>query len=424
MNNMSINNTNKNIYGKYIEKLNCRFCENALIEVFKLGDKYPLAGGFLKNLDRDIDNERVYPLSLSFCKKCYLLQCKEVINSDLLFKNNYFYYSSMIPMLVNHFNNYAKKLSNLYKPNNSNITVIEIGCNDGVFLKPLKKEGFKVIGIDPSNTVKNVSKDIIVYNDYFCERIAKQILENEGKCDIFLSSNSFAHIDNMMEVMNSIKLILKKNGSIIIEVHYSPTIFQELNFDFIYHEHMSYYNVTSFYKISQYYDLTLEDIEFTNIHGKSVRVYMKNNKSDIISQKIKDVLLEESSFCKLDTYYNFYDKIERWKFNFLKLYNELKDQSKTIYGYGSSGRSNIICTYCNIHFEKIVDDALSKIGNYTPVYHVKIDSSDILYDNNSRPDYVIILAWAYADNIIKKHQKYLNNGGKFIVPLPEIKIIR
>ena len=394
----------------------CRFCDSELTDIIHFGDDFPLAGGFLRS-EKEFANEKTYPLTLVFCIKCCLLQCKEYIHSDMLFKQGYFYYSSMIPMLRKHFNEYAATLASIY-PNTRETTIIEIGCNDGVMLRPLKEHGFNVIGVDPSDTVKEcVNNNFTIYNTYFNEETANQIVKDHGQCDVFLSSNSFAHINDMKSIMNGIKLVVKDNGLIIIEVHYSKTIIDELQFDFIYHEHMSYYNVTSFYNISQLFGMSLEDVEFTKIHGTSIRVYLRNTPNLPISDKVRQIIDSEKPYTNLDIYRKFNSDLQKWKNKILTTLQQF--QNKKIYGYGSSGRSNIIIRYLDLHLDELIDDAPSKIGSYTPIYHNCIKSSQCIIDNP--PDVIIILAWAYSNDIIANLKKIYN--GKIIIPMPDITVL-
>lgn len=402
----------------YIELLYCRFCDSRLEDdVINLGSSYPLAGGFMNSV-KEFENEEKYPLSLSFCKECKLLQCKQIINSDILFKKGYFYYSSMLNMLVKHFDEYAKELSIFVKKPNENL-IVEIGCNDGVFLRPLKKYGFNVIGIDPSNTIKKCSdENFILYNDYFNEDLAKKIVLEHGKCDIILSSNSFAHIDNMNNIFKGIKELLKIDGLIIIEVHNSKKIIDELQFDFIYHEHMTYYTVTSFYNLSLLYNFTLENVKFTDIHGSSMRIYLRNKKNvdkNYENEYIENIIENEKYLNNISIYKEYNKSLYNWKYEIL---NILKNYKK-IYGYGSSGRTNIICNFLNIDLSEIIDDAESKIGSYTPIFHKQIKSSSIIKEN--KPDLIIILSWPYSKDIIKNLKNIYQ--GKILIPLPNIKII-
>jgi methylation protein EvaC len=415
--------------GKYINLYNCRYCGNQIIDILHLGDTIPLAGGFMRDKS-DFVYEKVFPLTLSLCEKCKYMQCKQVIDPDVIFKSGYFYYSSMIKSLVDHFTNLAESLYDKYKPTNRNVKIIEIGCNDGVLLNPLYEKDFYIVGVDPSDTVKKISEKYHIYNDYFTDDLANKIIIDHGQFDIFISANSFAHINNMQTVINGLKKVLKPDGLAIIEVHYSKTIFTELNFDFIYHEHMSYYTVSSFYYICKNNELYLEDVEFIKTHGGSIRLYIKNAKNDIknvkndmVNQKIYSIMEEEKNIFDLDYLKKYVSIIINWKNKFMSMIYYLKSQNKKIYGYGCSGRATILRSFCGLELDGMCDDAKSKIGSYTPVFHDYIASSDIL--NIDKPDYVVILAWPYADGIIKQHVEYLNNqiGGKFIIPLPEIKII-
>ena len=408
--------------GQYSVLKLCRFCDTPLDDIIHLGDRFPLAGGFLRSLD-EAPKEKVYPLSLSYCQRCCLLQCKQLVDPDILFKRGYFYYSSMIPTLVHHFSLYAKQLASLFTDDErKGIVCVEIGCNDGVFLRPLWKEGFQVIGIDPSNTTeKLIQEGFEIYTDYFNDKTTDAILQKHGQCDIFLSSNSFAHINDMKCVMRCLKRLLKQNGLAIIEVHNTKAVLDELNFDFIYHEHMSYYTLTSFDRVSKLFDFTIDKVEFTKIHGQSIRVYLRNGVYPV-KDEIKSLLDAEKQYTDINTYLNFSRLIEDWHSHFIRFYDELHRNGKKVYGYGSSGRANIICTYADIHLDAMIDDAKSKIGSYTPMYHVQIQSSDIIRTDS--PDYILILAWPYATDIIKSvKETYKDYKGKFIIPLPKIKVV-
>ena len=395
---------------------NCRFCSLNMIDCIHLGNSFPLAGGFMSHPD-EFKYEKTYQLSLSFCKNCCLLQCKQYIDTDILFKNNYYYFSSMIPLLVSHFNKYADMIADLVDTP-SKYTVVEMGCNDGVLIRPLQKKGFKVIGIDPSHTVKKCIEDgFTIYNTYFNEKIADVITSEHGKCDFFLSSNSFAHIHEMGSIMNGIKALLVENGLAIIEVHYSKLIIDELQFDFIYHEHMSYYNVTSFYNIAKIYNMSLERVEFINIHGTSIRIFLRNTQNLELSNTIKEIINKEDYLYDMNTYSMFDTKLQNWKTDMLKILNQYS--GKKIYGYGSSGRTNIILRFLDLKLDELIDDAPSKIGTYSPIYHNKIISSQIILD--SPPDLLIIFAWTYKDDILNNIKKIYK--GTFLIPLPVIQLI-
>jgi methylation protein EvaC len=401
--------------GNYISKLTCRFCNNYTKDILHLGNHFGLAGGFLKDLTEE---DKLYPLTLSLCDKCKYIQCKQVITADELFKKNYFYYSSMIPSLVKHFTGLAEWISANFPKDTK---IIEIGCNDGVLLYPLYEKGFKnIIGVDPSQTILKVSKNINTYNTYFDNKTVDDILSKYGLQDLFISCNSFAHIDNMQEIIYNMKRILHPSkGKAIIEVHYSKHIFDNKQFDFIYHEHMGYYTVTSLFNICKLNELRLSYVEEVANHGGSLRCIIEMKPTHIIPEHIQ-VWLDKEKLLFEEGFFNQYQiDLYKWKQKLKDVIDLLVSNGQKIYGYGASGRANTLLHFTEITLDYIIDDAPSKIGSYTPIYNIPIIDSKILYGDN-KPDYVLILAWPYADFIMKTHKDF---KGKFILPLPDIKIV-
>ena len=402
-------------------KLHCRFCSNKTISWFKFDGMYPLAGGFLRH--NEMNQECKVPLNISLCRECQLLQCDEVISSDILFKKGYFYFSSMIPFLVSHFKNFSEVLKTEYSDPLQKRYILEIGCNDGVLLRNLEGDHFKTIGVDPSHTVNSLIKDgYTIYNEYFTKETADKIVNDHGQVDIFISSNSFAHINDMESILSGLKTVLKKNGTAIIEVHNSLNILTNLNFDFIYHEHMTYYTKTSFCRIFERIGMHVQRIDDIDVHGGSMRVFIKNCQQPADSISYSSSLFSDSNEF-LYQLNRFPTKLCDWKKQFQTLFFSLKQEGKTIFGYGASGRANMFLRFLDIHVDGIVDDAQSKIGAYMPFTHTEIKSSSSIYDTGKMPDYIILISWAYKDAIIEKHNEYLKRGGKFIVPLPTIEII-
>jgi dTDP-4-dehydrorhamnose reductase/SAM-dependent methyltransferase len=403
--------------GNFTKQELCRFCDKPTELWFEFEGTYPLAGGFLK--EDSFNDDCKIPLSISLCKECELLQCNEVISSDTLFKKGYYYFSSMIPFLVSHFKSFAEKIKELYGEEEKK-TVLEIGCNDGVLLRNLEGKFFKTIGVDPSHTVKNLLEDgFTIYNDYFTKETAEKIVQEHGQVDIFLSSNSFAHIHDMKNILDGLKLVLKKDGVAILEVHNSLKILQELNFEFMYHEHMTYYTKTSFCKIFERIGMHVERIEDIDVHGGSLRVYIKNSPS--ISSSTENFREDSNEFYKSLT--EFPKKLHIWRTKFLDLYYRLRKEDKIVFGYGASGRANMFLRFLDIEIDGMLDDAHSKVGAYLPLLHTKIESSLSIYEKEKFPDYILLISWAYKDSILQKHVNYLLQGGRFIIPLPSIECI-
>lgn len=420
------------LIGEHLHFDRCRFCYSLdMHPVIDFGD-VPLAGGFLPrgSTPDDFARERKYPLQICFCRKCCLLQVNNVIGIDVLFKN-YFYFSSAIKTLADHFDRYAGELAALY-PATADRLVAEIGCNDGVFIKPLKTRGFRVVGIDPAT---NVVKPLIesgfdVVNAGFTEEIAREISATRGKADVIVTSNSFAHIDDMHTVMRGIKALLKPDGFLAVEVHYLGTLMDEVQYDMMYHEHQSYYSLLALTNFFGMYDMEVFDIRRIPIHAGSMRYYVQNKRDGgrRVTKAVRDLARAERKM-GLDrrrTFERFSAYIHKVRKNLLALLGRLKRQGKRIAGYGASGRATAIMSFCGIdrrHLDYVIDDAPAKQGAFTPGNHLPIRSSDVLRDAKERPDYCLVFAWSFIDEIRKRNGNYLASGGKFIVPLPSVKTV-
>jgi len=416
--------------GKYFNRKTCRFCEGTnLTKILDFGD-FPLAGGFLK--EKDFADEKYYPFNLNLCQDCFLVQISDVVPGEVLFKDNYFFFSSSIGTLVEHFKSFAQETHERFLKDKKNPSAIEIGCNDGVMLKPLADLGVKAVGVDPAvNVVNSIhSKDVKVYNDFFSEKLAKEIKKEHGQFDVFLSSYSFAHIDDMIDIMKGVKCLLKNDGVLVIEIYYLGTLIDEMQYDMIYHEHMSYYSLTTLVSFFKKFGMEIFDVKYIpGIRSGSVRFYARNigQRTDEVTDDFRKMAAyeQEKKFNKVETYSRYAKKVTATKNQLLTLLDRLKGEGKTIIGYGASGRGTIVMNYCGIdgrYLDYVVDDAPAKQGFYTPGTHVPIKSWDYVKQSKF-PDYAVLFAWAFTDEVIKKRQDYLQQGGKFIIPLPEVRVV-
>lgn len=405
----------------------CRFCGEKLGKpVIDLG-RVPLAGGFLKS-EKYFSQEKLFPLTIAFCENCYLLQVREVISPDKLFKD-YFYHSSAIKTLVAHFEKTVKELAEL-AGNTTNKLVVEIGCNDGTFVRESLKQGFKAVGVDPAdNIVKPIIKEgLPILNEYFSSKTAKKIIKKYGRADVIFSSNTLAHIEDMHEVYNGIENLLKDDGILVFENHYLGKLIKEMQYDMIYHEHQYYYSLSALVNFLKQYNLAVFKIMFIPVHAGSIRVYIqkKGGKRKIENIVVKTLEKEkEGGLISKDTFVKYNKRILETKKDLVKLLNKIKKEGKRIAGYGASGRGTILMNYCGLGnglLDYIIDDAPAKQGAYTPGNHLKVVSSDILLTKN-KPDYIVLFAWSFWEEIKKRNGKYLENEGRFIVPLPKVKII-
>lgn len=417
----------KNI-GEYRYYHYCRFCFSLQIQpVINLGFM-PLAGGFLKSNSRNtLEKEKFYPLELVFCTKCFLLQTNCVIDKDILFKN-YFYHSSAIHTLIDYFEKNILDIKKRY-PNPSKKFIVEIGCNDAIFIKSLINNGYTALGVDPAGNIVNplIKKKLPIINTYFSQNTAKEIKDKYGKAHAIYSFNTLAHIEDMHDILRGIKLLLKKDGILAFQVHYLGNLVKGIQYDMIYHEHQYYYSLLTLQKFFTRYNMEVFNIKFSDLHGGSIMYYVQNKNygKNAISEKINMLTKKEKKqgLDKCQTFFLLSKEIVKQRDILLNLLNDLKNKKMKIAGYGASGRATIIMNYCGIdkkYLDFIVDDAPAKQNAYTPGMHLKVYHSSKLIENKS--DYILLFAWSFI-NEIKKRNINLKKKAKFIIPLPKVKII-
>ena len=391
--------------------------------------KVALAGAFLK--PEQFVSEAVYPLRLYFCNDCFSVQVTDKISPNVLFKN-YFYFSSAIQTLREHFVDYAIELTSRFlDPQQS--TVIEFGCNDGVLLRPLADQKIRtVIGVDPAtNIVKTINDPrITVVNDFFNEDVAEQIVAKHGKADVIIANNVYAHIPDIQGITRAIYNVLNNDGIFAFEVHYLDKIIHELQYDMIYHEHLYYYSLLALINHFARYDMMVFDVKPVQIHAGSMRYYVCKNgsrHSSAVSPQVSALKEEELAhgYHRAETYARFAADVAVRKENLMDLLADLKAKGKSIAGYGASGRANTMIQYCGIdhrYLDYMIDDAPAKLGLHTPGSHFLIRPRSVL-DQSPRPDHLLIFAWSFFDEIAKKCTNYLDRGGRMIVPLPNVQIM-
>ena len=286
--------------------------------------------------------------------------------------------------------------------------------------------------MDPAqNVVKPLIKDgYQVAVDGFNPKSAGIIKKKQGLADIIVSSNSLAHIDDMDQVMMGVTELLKPDGYLAFEVHYLGSILAEKQYDMMYHDHMSYYSLLTLEKFMQRWGLEIYDVKPIPIHAGSRRFYVQKRGTGKRPKTNAYRLMKREErrlhYDKYSTYADYYQKIEKTRNDLKKLLKSIQREGKTVIGYGASGRATQIMSFCGLtkaDLVYVVDDAPAKIGAFTPGNHLEIKSSAILDDPKKRPDYVLLFAWSFYKEITAKHQVYFQSGGKFIIPLPRVKVI-
>lgn len=404
----------------------CRFCLNKkIVQVIDLGLQ-PAANAFLSKKQLS-EKENTFPLKVNFCSKCGQLQLTHVVSPDLLFRN-YVYVSSTSPVFVAHFQEYAKTVYDKLHLNKNSL-VVDIGSNDGILLRPFKDLGTNILGVDPATEIakKATKNGIETLPEYFDQKLAEKVIKKYGHADVITANNVFAHVPYIDELILAAKKLLKEDGVFIIEAPYLVNFLQQNLFDTIYHEHASYLSVGPLGVLFKRFNMEIFDVERTDSHGGSIRVYVKKaesrrKKNNSVEKFIKN---EENLGLKtLSTYKKFAQKIEKNKKDLNKILKKLKSKNKMIVGYGAPAKGNTLLNYFKIGKETldyIVDDSAYKQDLYTPGTHILVVPKERIFKD--KPDYILILAWNFADSIMKKLKDYQKNGGSFIVPVPKPSIV-
>ena len=360
----------------------------------------PLAGEFLTK--DQIDIEKIYPLTLSFCPKSSSVQVNEIVHADKLFKN-YFYKTGDIQTLVDHF----REASTDIKRHMPCAKIMDIGCNDFTFLKNFIGTSDVVLGIDPSDISKTYQPNgCMLENTFFTAEHSLKVKKQYGEFDLIFSSNNFAHIENLHDYTEGVANLLSDNGSFVCEVHWVGTMLQKMQFPFIYHEHMYYHSLKAIIYLLEKHGLYVNDVERINIHGGSIRFLA--SKSEKQTDYVKKFLKEEEDMglYNLETYKNFARKIEELKEKSRIFFQESKEKGKTVYGYGASGQANTLMSIFGITKEDlfvIIDDSPLKQGLYTPKNHILIKDRGFLLE--SPPDCIYLFAHTFEKEIRGKNKE-------------------
>lgn len=408
---------------KIVKNKNCRGCEGTRFTKWLNLGMQPLANCFLTKTELNLMElgslyEDYFPLEVVYCNKCNLVQLSHIVNPNILFKD-YLYYSSTSQSFREHFERLAEKEFNLDRVSKGDI-VVDIGSNDGILLRPFKDLGAHIIGIEPAKEIaKRANKSgIATIPEYFTKKLAAKIVKDNGKATLITMTNVFAHVNDLKEILDGVKLLLAPEGKFMIEVPYLHQMLEDGTFDLIYHEHLSYFHIASLRALLRRFGLEPVEVERVPVHGGSLRVYSQVIKNDSNWQPTNDEGLITSR-----KFREFPKKIEHNKREVLRILDSLKKQNKRIVGFGAPAKMSTMLNYYGIgknYFQFVIDDAYEKQGLYTPGTHLKVVKRPV--DLNYYADYVFIFAWNFKDQIMMslKAQGY---KGKFIIPFPNPTVI-
>ncbi len=403
----------------------CRLCDSKNVKKVIHLEPTPLADLYLDQ-HRKNESTDCFPLELYFCEDCYHVQLLDVISPEYLFED-YLYETVSSPGLVQHFEQYAQATAEKLSVGKED-QVLDIGSNDGTLLSFFKQYGCRVLGVDAAKEIANraTKNGIETISGFFNRSLAEQIKRNQGPMDLITANNVYAHADDLAGITQGIQLLLNPEGVFVFEVSYLPDLIENSVFDFVYHEHLCYHSVISLDRFFKRHGLVLFDVHRVPTKGGSIRGYARLASGERpITSNVKGFLDQELKQ-KLDTsepYSLFESRINQIRQQLAPIVDKAEKEGKVIYGYGACATATTMIYHFNLTtvLSGIVDDNPDRQNLFSPGCHIPIISPDKIYSD--RPDYILITAWRFAEDIIKKHAAYLENGGQFIVPLPEIRII-
>ena len=403
----------------------CQICASTnLIEVMKLGDQ-PLANSLVKKTSNSKQIQK-YPINIIRCGDCTLLQIDYIVDQNKVYHPDYPYLPGITPTVDKE----QKELSD-YLFENLNLTsedlIVDIGSNDGSLLKYFNEKGLKTLGVEPTNIAKIANENgIETIQSFFNKKITNKIKKEKGKAKLITSTNVFAHMSTLGDVMDGITDLIDDDGYYAFENHYIMEIINKVQYDTFYHEHLRTYSLISLIQLFEMYELCLFDAQIVTRYGGSIRCIV-SKKERKKSQRLLDLLEKENEALVINcekTYSEFKKKVENSKNDLLKIILKLKSEGKSIIAKSCPARAAVLLSYCGLndqYLKYIAEQPNSlKLDFYVPGTNLKIINDDILMEET--PDYILLLAWHLSDPIINKWKKK-GLKSKFIVPLPEVKII-
>lgn len=407
--------------------MRCRFCKTELEHVFiDLGNSPP-SNSFLDQRQLN-EPEIFYPLKVYTCHNCFLVQIDEYKKSDAIFNNQYVYFSSYSTTWLEHAQRYTDEMIQKFSFG-ENSQVIELASNDGYLLQHFKEKNIPVLGIEPTgNTAKvAIEKGIETIIDFFGTRLAKDLVAKNIFADLLLGNNVLAHVPDIIDFIEGMKIILKPTGVITMEFPHLMQLIDNNQFDTIYHEHFSYLSFYTAKQIFEAHGLELFDVEEISTHGGSLRIFVKHKKdtSKKVSGNVEMLLRKEKDkgMIALDHYNHFQKKAFQIKLELLNFFVEQKRKGKKVAAYGAAAKGNTLLNYCGIKndmVDYVVDANPHKQNKWLPASHIPVVSEKHLKEN--KPDFVLILPWNIKDEIISQLAYIKDWGGKFVIPIPQLQL--
>ena len=405
-------------------EVRCISCGHAgLRPILDLG-MMPRSDGFL-DARQLAEADRLAPLRLGWCPDCSLVQLLETRPPEEMFGDDYLYFSSFSEDSLTHSRRHAQSLIEARSLGKGDL-VVEIASNDGYMLRNFKEAGIDVLGVDPAPQPARaaIEAGIETVADFFGTRVARRLRDEGRRADVIIANNVVAHVADQNDLVRGMADLLADDGIVVVEFPYVRDLIEHMEFDTIYHEHLCYFSVGSARALFERHGLHLNDVHRLPIHGGSLR--LRFGKTENPSEAVRDILAEEDrlGLTSHDYYASFGDRVRAFRTSAREMLARLKEDGKRIAAYGAAAKGTILLNYLDLNskvVEYAVDRNTHKQGKYIPRVRVPIREPETLMDD--RPDYVVILPWNLRDEILRQQQPFLQSGGKFLVPIPEIEVV-
>jgi hypothetical protein len=404
----------------------CRVCGGASLEsVLSLGLS-PLANSFLRS-PAEFSTERRYPLELFFCLDCSLLQLLHVVNPEILFRH-YLYVTGTSSTIAEHNTAYAAALVDLLGLGAGDL-VAEVASNDGSLLRCFQSHGVGTVGIEPARNLAALARasGVDTVNEFFSADVAAAIRRERGPVRVVAANNVLAHVDDPVDFLAGCRTLLDDQGLATIEVPYVGEFLDRLEYDTVYHEHLSYFSVRSLLRLAERVGLAVVRIDRVPVHGGSIRVYFSRS-AGAHDPAVLAFAAEEAAagVVDLERHRRFARDVEAGRSALVALLEGLHADGHRVAGYGAPAKGNTLLNYCGIDTRLLpftVDKNPLKVGLFTPGTHIPVRDVSALHADDTRPDYVLILAWNFADEIMAQQRVHRERGGRFILPVPRPEVV-